>query len=390
MAKVLNHLLLAVSVMLVCLSMLPPAFAAWPVRIARMLQAHNVYIGQRQLRRNHARKLTDVVYRGSQPPLRMLETKPVFDKKRREQVGAAAPSSSIPIEYHGGPVMSGETLNVYLIYYGFWPAGIGQDVIENFIRSLSLGSSEAQGRAVDPKVSNWWATTSKYYSLASDGSKITVSTEVKLAQVVYDHGSHGKRLGGHTTWRVIMSNIGDGKPFPYDANGIYLILAGNNVEIPGFCTSFCAWHSMHLLNWKPVAYSLVGHHGLCPTSCGVQQTSPNGKPWLDAMVSAIAHEIAEVATNPDARSGWFDAGQREGADKCSYHYGVTQTTKNENGEDAEYNLVGLNNMKFLVQHNWDLATWSCVTQTTESAFSLLARLMARLFQAPNHIGGNPW
>ncbi|CAI5995396.1 unnamed protein product [Closterium sp. NIES-65] len=335
MAKFIHPPFLAVLVMLVCLSMLPPAFAAGPVRIARTLQAQDVYTGQRQLRRDRARKLTDVNNSGSQPPLHMFETKSIFDKERRgefseeqrEQVGGAAASSAIPIQYHGGPVMSGETLNVYLIYYGFWPAGIGQDVIENFIQSLSLGSSDEQGGPGDPKV-------------------------------VYDHGSHGKRLGGKTPWRVVMSNIGDGRPFPYDANGIYLILAGNNVEIPGFCKSFCAWHAMHLLNWKPVAYSLVGHHGLCPTSCGVQQTSPNGKPWLDAMVSAIAHEIAEVATNPDARSGWFDAHQREGADKCSYHYGVTQTTKNEKGEDSEYNLVGLNNMKFLVQQNWDLSTWS--------------------------------
>ncbi|CAI5951963.1 unnamed protein product [Closterium sp. NIES-65] len=159
MAKFIHPPFLAVLVMLVCLSMLPPAFAAGPVRIARTLQAQDVYTGQRQLRRDRARKLTDVVNSGSQPPLHMFETKSIFDKERRgefseeqrEQVGGATASSAIPIQYHGGPVMSGETLNVYLIYYGFWPAGIGQDVIENFIQSLSLGSSDEQGGPGDPK-----------------------------------------------------------------------------------------------------------------------------------------------------------------------------------------------------------------------------------------------
>ncbi|CAI5518153.1 unnamed protein product, partial [Closterium sp. Naga37s-1] len=94
-------------------------------------------------------------------------------------------------------------------------------------------------------------------------------------------------------------------------------------------------------------------------------TSPNGKPWLDAMVSTIAHEIAEAATDPNASSGWFDANGEENADKCSYDYGETQTAQNVYGDDAEYNLVGLNGMKFMVQQNWDVATDSCVSQTTE-------------------------
>ncbi|CAI7733542.1 unnamed protein product [Closterium sp. NIES-54] len=369
MAEILKPLLLSFSVVLVCLSMFPPAFAS-PVRVARTRQSHDGYLRQRQLS-DRERKLTDIVDRGSRPPLHLVETKTSFDKEHREeelrkQGGAASDgSSATPIQYWGGPVLSGNTLNVYLIYYGFWPKGSAQTVIENFIRSLSLGGADAQGEAADPKVSNWWATSSKYYSQASDGSAPTVSTEVKLAKVIYDKGSQGKKFNANTPWKVLKSKIGSGKPFPYDANGIYLLLTSTNIKVSGFCTQYCGYHTMDLLNSKPVAYSLVGHHGLCPGNCGAKQTSPNGKPWLDAMVSTIAHEIAEAATDPNASSGWFDANGEENADKCSYDYGETQTAQNVYGDDAEYNLVGLNGMKFMVQQNWDVATDSCVSQTTE-------------------------
>ncbi|CAI5928423.1 unnamed protein product [Closterium sp. NIES-65] len=257
----------------------------------------------------------------------------------RKHGGAVSDESSVtPIQYWGGPVLSGNTLNVYLIYYDFWPKQSAQTVIENFIRSLSVGGAVAQGEAADPKVSNWWAINSKYYSQASDGSAPTVSTE---------------------------SKIGSGKPFLYDANGIYLLLTSTNIKASGFCTEYCGYHTMDRLGSKSIVYSLVGHHGLCRGNCGAKQTSPNGKPWLDAMVSTIAHEIAEAATDPNASSGWFDANGEENADKCSYEYGETQTGQNVYGDDAEYNLVGLNGMKFMVERNWDVATDSCVSQTTE-------------------------
>ncbi|CAI7843000.1 unnamed protein product, partial [Closterium sp. NIES-53] len=357
MANLLISLLLALVSML---SLFPPAFAG-PVRVARTRQAHDEYLRQRQLR-DRERKLTDVVYRGSLPPVHLVETKFSFEKDRREEErrnqGGAASSAATPIKYHGGPVMSSDTLNVYLIYYGSWPVGSGQDVIENFIRSLGLSGSDAQGEAGDPKVSNWWATSSKYYSKASDGSTNTVSKEVNLTKVIWDKGSRGKKLGPRGPWKIVKSRIGSGKPLPYDADGIYLLLTSKDVKVAGYCSQYCGWHTMDYLNSKPVVYSLVGHHGRCPKNCGAQRTSPNGNPGLDATVSTIAHEIAEAATDPDASSGWFDANNEENADKCSYDYGETLTTQNGKGEDAQYNLVGLNNMTFLVQQNWDVTTHS--------------------------------
>ncbi|CAI5483428.1 unnamed protein product [Closterium sp. Yama58-4] len=444
MTRLLKYLLPALVSMLVCLSLFPLAYAG-PVRVARTRQAHDEYLRQRQLS-DRERKLTDIVYRGSLPPVHLVETKFSFDKERREeeqrnQGGAASSSKATPIRYHGGPVMSGETLNVYLIYYGSWPVGSGQDVIENFIQSLSLSGSDAQGEAGDPKVSNWWATSTKYYAQAQDMSSNIVSSEVNLTKVIWDKGSRGKKLGPRGPWKIVKSRIGSGKPLPYDANGIYLLLTSKDVKVAGFCTQYCGWHTMDYLALRPppqvnlakviydkgsrgrnfgentpwevvkskigdglpfpydangiyllltskdikvpgfctqycgyhtmdyidqdaVAYSLVGHHGKCPQNCGGKRFSPNANPAIDATISTIAHEIAEAATDPDASTGWLDTDKEENADKCSYTYGKTKTVRNKKGKNAKYNLVGLNNMKFLVQQNWDFGTDSCVSQTT--------------------------
>ncbi|CAI5973223.1 unnamed protein product, partial [Closterium sp. NIES-65] len=91
----------------------------------------------------------------------------------------------------------------------------------------------------------------------------------------------------------------------------------------------------------------------CADGCGGQTTSPNGNPAIDATVSTIAHEIAEAATDPDAANGWMDADGEENADKCSYDVGTTAMSQDNRGRKYEYNLVGMNNMKFLVQQNWD-------------------------------------
>ncbi|CAI7887808.1 unnamed protein product [Closterium sp. NIES-53] len=340
--------------------MFSTAFAS-PKHLARTRQAHDDYRRQRQLS-DHERKLSDVVERdGDRPPLHLVETKASFLKDQREQGGK---SSTTPIQYWGGPVLNGETLNIYVIYYGFWPAGVGQNLIENFIRSLSLGGADAQGQAGDQTVSNWWATSTKYYS-ESTGSTTTVSSEVNLAKVIYDKGSRGRKFGENTPWEVVKSKIGDGKPLPYDANGIYLLLTSKDVKVPGFCTEYCGYHTMDYIDQDAVAYSLVGHHGKCPQNCGGQRFSPNANPAIDATISTIAHEIAEAATDPDASTGWLDADKEENADKCSYTYGTTKKVRNKKGKNAKYNLVGLNRMKFLVQQNWDFGTDSCVSQAPE-------------------------
>ena len=51
--------------------------------------------------------------------------------------------TSLAISYHDGPLMTG-TVPVYLIFYGNWGAGAGQDVIETFVRSITDSSADEE------------------------------------------------------------------------------------------------------------------------------------------------------------------------------------------------------------------------------------------------------
>ncbi|GJP62478.1 hypothetical protein CLOP_g19534 [Closterium sp. NIES-67] len=259
----------------------------------------------------------------------------------------------------GGPVITG-SVNVYIIYYGDWPAGSGQNVIENFIRSLNAGST-GQGKPSEPKVKRWWAISAAYYQ-QKNGRKAKVSSTVRLAGTVYDDYSAGQEFGNNTVWEVISSKIGEGNAFSYDPHGIYLLLTSPDVTVPDYCKVYCGYHTMDYIGSNAVIYSLVGHHGQCPDGCGAQNTSPNGNPAIDATVSTIAHEIAEAASDPDARSGWYDGNGEENADKCSYNAGPTKTGRDNSGNEYLYNLVGMKGMRFLIQQNWDRQKNKCATQ----------------------------
>ncbi|CAI5511607.1 unnamed protein product [Closterium sp. Naga37s-1] len=98
----------------------------------------------------------------------------------------------------------------------------------------------------------------------------------------------------------------------------------------------------------------------CPASCiaadirGNASLSPTGDPGMDGLVSVFAHELAEAAASPFV-STWFDSDGEENADKCSWMFAPILTDPS----GARYNLVGVNGSKFLIQHNWDLASASC-------------------------------
>ena len=70
---------------------------------------------------------------------------------------------------------------------------------------------------------------------------------------------------------------------------------------PGFCTSYCGWHSYNGI----YKYAWIGvPPSTCP-GCFLYSNTPNGNFGVDAAVSVIAHELAEAATDPTF-VGWTD------------------------------------------------------------------------------------
>ncbi|CAI5485606.1 unnamed protein product [Closterium sp. Naga37s-1] len=99
-----------------------------------------------------------------------------------------------------------------------------------------------------------------------------------------------------------------------------------------------------------------------------QSVTPNGMPGIDGMISTIAHEITEAATNPDVSSGWMASDGEENADMCAWQYGDVSQDTDGDGNTYDYNMVGNDGMRFMVEGNWDLITNSCQIQAQDDGY----------------------
>jgi hypothetical protein len=171
---------------------------------------------------------------------------------------------------------------------------------------------------------------------------------VTLQGSTVDNYSLGKTLSDAGVKSVVSSAISTSK-LPADVNGIYVVISSSDVkESSGFVTKYCGWHTRATIAATDIKFAFVGDpstQGL--GSCASQTaTSPNANPGADAMVSVLAHELAEAATDPDLNA-WFDAAGSENADKCAWTYGTTY--KAANGALAN---MRLGSRDYLVQQNW--------------------------------------
>jgi len=128
---------------------------------------------------------------------------------------------------------------------------------------------------------------------------------------------------------------------------VYFVLTSSDVTKTGFLTQYCGWHTWATLANTNIKYSFVGDPtGPSMGNCAAQATSPNGNPGVDAMLSVIAHELVEAATDPNL-TAWYDTRGYENADKCAWTFGTTYLASN--GSSANMTLGSHN---YLIQRNW--------------------------------------
>ena len=103
-------------------------------------------------------------------------------------------------------------------------------------------------------------------------------------------------------------------------------------------------------------------------------SSPNQNPPVDAMVSTLAHELLETATDP-FRNAWhsLDSG-KEAGDLCTWQFGHTKTGSNAHGrgDSYEYNLAGRRGTRYLVQLAYDPVRQACALQSRAAAADVMA------------------
>jgi hypothetical protein len=254
------------------------------------------------------------------------------------RAAAKAPTASTAITYHNGPVMTNANgVNAYVIWYGAWdnvsatPQSKGSALLTTMLQgiggtpyfNINTTYTDAAGTRITNKVTLAGQTTDAAYSL-------------------------GKRLTDANVKTIVSNAITKGK-LPKDANGVYFVLTAKDVtETSGFLTKYCGWHTHATIATTDIKYSFVGDPSSKLANCAQQLVGPNGATYAgaDAMVSVIAHELEEAATDPDLNA-WYDGSGAENADKCAWTFGTTSTATN----GAKYNVTW-GGTQFLIQQNW--------------------------------------
>ena len=239
--------------------------------------------------------------------------------------GAAVQGNGI--SYHNGPVMR-NGVTIYYIWYGDW----SKDPTANAILT-----NYAQNVGGSP----YFSINTTYGD--TGGNVPNTPSTVKYGGTASDPGTLGTSLSDSSIWTLVSNAL---NTLPADPNGVYFVLTAPYVsETSGFLSRYCGWHTYNYFGNTAIKYAFVGNPAASLGSCAVQATSPNGDAAADAMVSVIAHELEEAATDPQLNA-WYDSTGAENADKCAWTFGATYPA---NG--AQANMV-IGSMNYLIQQNW--------------------------------------
>ncbi len=266
----------------------------------------------------------------NRPPSHKINKRVFPIKGGTEHADKNVAAAQSPITYHGGPVMT-RGVNAYYIWYGNWSSNSAVSILTDLMNSL--------------KGSPWLNIQATYYQM-SNGVKVPIQNFVALKKSIFDNYSRGKSLSDNSVAAIVQRAISSGA-LPLDPMGAYFVLTSADVaETSGFCSQYCGWHSYMQVSGTKIPYAFIGNAARCPSACAEQTKSPNANPGADAMASVIAHELAEMMTDPYF-TGWYDGVGDENADKCAWTFGSTY--KAPNGSSAN---VKLGNRNYLIQQNW--------------------------------------
>jgi phosphate-induced protein 1 len=248
------------------------------------------------------------------------------------------------INYHGGPVMAGNPVPIYIIWYGNWNGGAKPSdsqgtvsAIEGFLSSTALGGSSYE------------AINTTY----GDNNN-NVSGHLNFAGHVFDNYSAGTKFGDRSLPGIVSRAMANG--LPNDPNGIYVVLTSSDVsETSGFCRTYCGFHTHGTINGSDIKYSFIGNVDKCQNGCEIQATGPNspatGVGGIDGIANVLTHETEEAITDPDLNA-WFDASGNEDADKCNFKFGPTTVCSSTNGCTSAGAAAGSKFNQTFGGHNW--------------------------------------
>jgi phosphate-induced protein 1 len=202
----------------------------------------------------------------------------------------------------------------------------------------------------------------------ADYARTYVSGSLSVAgSMGIDLGDAGANISSSDIPGIIGAQITDGQ-LPWDPNGIYFFLASAEVAIDNGAlgNEYCGFHQAYPFNPDAgvngyLHYAVSGDLATYWDNCSgfaYAHPTPSNNLTADILVSIMAHEIAESATDPMVLidNAWLGDGS-EICDECVYLYGTVYELTAGLGKGAPYN-VQMGGNPFLVQQVWQMGPWS--------------------------------
>ncbi|MBV9473929.1 MAG: hypothetical protein JO206_13250, partial [Solirubrobacterales bacterium] len=307
---------------------------------------------------------------------------------------ASAPS--IPLVYHGGPVMRGVTLHTI-----FWaPAGYRFDGspgaatpgYEQLIQQFLVDVAHDSGTT-----GNVFSVLNQYPDRAGAGSygvAYDPATDSIDDPNPYPSGQGCPSPSGiaacvtdlqlrHEIERVIRS----GPPGERGLNNLWLVFLPPDVDTCvaiAQCGSdtYAGYHALLDFGRGSAVYVVVPDPLI--ESTPPPGADPQGNPEAELAIDAAAHETAEALSDPEG-TGWMDPNGFEVGDKCEN--GPQQGTPLGFAADGSpYNQV-IDGHQYLLQTMWSNPAAGCVQRSTATS-SALSLATVNLRQFSSSVSGN--
>jgi hypothetical protein len=275
--------------------------------------------------------------------------------------GSGLPAVTPPLQYHGGPVMTGT--QAYAI---FWVPPTLQD--GSPASMTSHYQTVLKTLLIDYPSHTLASNNTQYYQIS--GSKKTyIPGTGSLAASYIDTNPFpasgctdsvtGSNCITDAQLQAEVQNVMAAKGWTGGLNRIFMVFTPSN---EGSCfdststacayTYYCAYHGYFVnSSGADVIYSNepYGDPNYCQTP-GVP--SPNNDVNADTAATAASHELTEAITDP-LLNAWFNSAGSEIGDVCAYIYGA-------NGWDAGLANQAWNGHFYEIQEEWDNHANGCV------------------------------
>jgi hypothetical protein len=145
------------------------------------------------------------------------------------------------INYNGGPVLKGNPVPIYVIFYGNW------------------NSTGSNTQATVSDIEQWLNTVGntpyEHINTTYGDNTGNVSGNLHLGGAIFDTGSQGTSLNNTRLSNIVTRSFSNG--LPTDPNGVYVVVTSSNVSERGFCTQFCGFHTHQTLNGQDIKWAFV-------------------------------------------------------------------------------------------------------------------------------------